>query len=218
MTEKHPYTSIIVDPVTILYAAINEKWNRTFTKYADTEKQTELGDFGFRFWAKVKQDYKSIMRMLLACDTNLILISHQKDIYGDGMKKVGLGSDSMKGDEYLFDYIFQLTQNAKGQRIAIAKKERAEIGKNKFPAEFEWSYSNFLIYYGKEIMERESTPIPLATAEQVAEVKRLLSIVKVEDSWETDCLTKADVDSWEELTAEKIGKAIKFLTEKLGGK
>jgi hypothetical protein len=218
MTEKHSYSSIIIDPVTILYGAINEKWNRIFTKYADTEKQTELGDFGFRFWAKVKQDYKSIMRMLLACDCNLILISHQKDLYGDGMKKIGFGSDSMKGDEYMLDYIFQLAKDPKDKRIAITKKERSEIGQPKFPSEFEWSYKNFLVYYGKESLERPSTPIPLASPEQVVEVKRLLSIVKVEDSFETDVLTKADVDAWEELTAEKITKVIDHLTKKLGGK
>lgn len=218
MTEKHPYTTICIDPVTILYGAIQEKWTRVFSKYADTEKATELQDFGFRYWAKVKQDYKAIMRMLLAFDGNVILTAHQKDVYGEGMKKVGFGSDSMRGDEHLFDYVFQLTTNAKGQRTALTKKERSEVGKGRFPQEFEWSYKNFQIYYGKEALERESTPTPLASPEQVAEVKRLLGIVKVEDSFETDVLTKADVDGWEELTAEKIGKVVEFLNKKLGGK
>lgn len=218
LTEKHDYRTIVIDPVTILYQAIQEKWTRIFSKYADTEKATELQDFGFRYWAKVKSDYKAIMRMLLACDMNVILTAHQKDVYGEGMKKVGFGSDSMKGDEHIFDYVFQLVMDAKGRRMALTKKERAEVGKPKFPVEFEWSYKNFLVYYGKEELERESTPIPLATPEQVAEVKKLLGIVKVEETWETDCLNKADVDSWEELTAEKIGKAITFLTNKKEGK
>lgn len=218
LTEKHEYRTIVIDPVTILYQSIQEKWTRIFSKYADTEKATELQDFGFRYWAKVKSDYKSIMRMLLACDLNVILTAHQKDVYGEGMKKVGFGSDSMKGDEHIFDYVFQLLMDPKGRRVAITKKERAEVGQAKFPAEFEWSYKNFLVYYGKEQLERESTPIPLASPEQVAQVKDLLSRVKVEDTFETDVLTKADVDSWEELTAEKIGKVIEFLQKKLGGK
>jgi len=217
MTEKHPYKTIIIDPVTILYNAIQEKWNRIFTKYADTEKATELQDFGFRYWAKVKSDYKTIMRMLLQCDLNVILTAHQKDLYGEGMKKVGLGSDSMRGDEHIFDYVFQLTKDAKDKRIAIVKKERAEIGKAKFPQEFEWSYGNFLVYYGKEAIERDSTPITLASPDQVSEVKRLLGIVKVEDTFESDCLTKADVNTWEELTADKIQKVIDLLQKKLGG-
>lgn len=217
LTEKHDYRTIVIDPVTILYQSIQEKWTRIFSKYADTEKATELQDFGFRYWAKVKSDYKSIMRMLLACDLNVILTAHQKDVYGEGMKKVGFGSDSMKGDEHIFDYVFQLVMDSKGRRTAITKKERAEVGKNKFPSEFEWSYANFKVYYGAENLERESTPVPLASAEQVAEVKRLLSIVKVEDNWEADVLTKADVDYWQEMTAEKIGKVLEFLNNKLTG-
>lgn len=218
LTEKHDYRTIVIDPVTILYQAIQEKWTRIFSKYADTEKATELQDFGFRYWAKVKSDYKSIMRMLLACDMNVILTAHQKDVYGEGMKKVGFGSDSMKGDEHIFDYVFQLVMDAKGRRTAITKKERAEIGKAKFPQEFEWSYKNFLVYYGQEALERESTPVPLASVEQVGEVKRLLSIVKVDPEFEAECLTKADVDDWADMTAEKIQKTIDFLNKKKEGK
>jgi hypothetical protein len=48
-------------------------------------------------------------------------------------------------------------------------------------------------------------------------VKELLGIVKVEDNFETDCLTKADVDSWDELPADKIQKVIDLLQKKLGG-
>lgn len=218
LTEKHDYRTIVIDPVTILYQAIQEKWTRIFSKYADTEKATELQDFGFRYWAKVKSDYKAIMRMLLACDMNVILTAHQKDVYGEGMKKVGFGSDSMKGDEHIFDYVFQLVMDSKGRRMALTKKERAEVGKAKFPTEFEWSYKNFLVYYGKEELERESVPVPLASSEQVTKVKELLGIVKVEDSFETDCLTKADVDTWDELTADKIQKVIDLLTKKREGK
>lgn len=217
LTEKHDYRTIVIDPVTILYQAIQEKWTRIFSKYADTEKATELQDFGFRYWAKVKSDYKSIMRMLLACDMNVILTAHQKDVYGEGMKKVGFGSDSMKGDEHIFDYVFQLVMDSKGRRTAITKKERAEIGKAKFPQEFEWSYANFKIYYGADSLEREATPIPLASPEQVAKIRELLGVVHVTDDWETECLTKADVDSWEEMTQDKTELCIKFLTQKLAG-
>lgn len=218
LTEKHDYRTIVIDPVTILYQAIQEKWTRIFSKYADTEKATELQDFGFRYWAKVKSDYKAIMRMLLACDMNVILTAHQKDVYGEGMKKVGFGSDSMKGDEHIFDYVFQLVMDAKGQRTAITRKERAEVGRNRFPAQFEWSYKNFCVYYDKEEMERPATPVPLASPEQVAMIKNLLGIVKVEDTFEVDILNKADVDTWEEMTADKIQKTIDFLNKKKEGK
>lgn len=217
LTEKHDFRTVTIDPATILYGAVQEKWTRIFEKWTDSEKTSELQDFGFRYWGRVKSEYKSIMRMLLALDMNVILLSHQKDIYGDGMKKVGLGSDSMRGDEYIFDYIFQLSMDPSGKRMAVTRKERAEIGKQKFPANFEWSYQNFVKFYGQDALEREAKPLELATPEQVLEINRLLGIVKIDDTWATDCLDKADVDSWEEMTAEKIQKAIDYLTKKLSG-
>jgi hypothetical protein len=221
LTEPHQYKTLVIDPATIFYQALQEKWNRTFEKWSEKEKQSDLQDFGFRYWAKVKSEYKAFMRLLLSLDMNVILTSHQKTLWsndaGGNLKAIGTQPDTMKGDEYLFDYIFQLAIDGKGKRIATVKKERAEVGKAKFPTEFEWSYKNFIVYYGQEALERESVPVPLATPEQVAKVKELLGIVKVEETFEADCLNKADVDTWDELTSEKIQKTIDFLNKKLTG-
>lgn len=217
LTEKHEFRTVIIDPVTILYGEVQNKWTRIFEKWTDSEKTSELQDFGFRYWGRVKSEYKSIMRMLLALDMNVILLSHQKDLYGDNMKKVGLGSDSMRGDEYIFDYIFQLAQQA-DKRMAFTRKERAEIGKQKFPQTFEWGYQNFCKFYGQDVLERAANPINLATPEQVSDIKRLLSVVKTEENWETECLDKADVDSWDEMPSDKIQKAIDYLNKKKEGK
>lgn len=216
LTEKHPYKTLVIDPITVLYGSLQDKWTRIFEKWTDSEKNSELQDFGFRYWGRVKSEYKSIIRMILQLDMNVLLTSHQKDVYGQGMQRVGVGSDSMKGDEYYFDYIFQLTQQG-AKRMASTRKERAEIGKQKFPVDFEWSYANFVKFYGQNVLEREATPVMLASSSQVTEINRLLGIVKIEDSWAAECLDKADVDTWEEMTGEKIQKAIDYLNKKLTG-
>jgi len=213
LTEKHPYKTLIIDPVTSLYNAIQEKWGRIFEKHATSEKQAELQDFGMRYWGRIKSEYKAIQRMLMALDMNIIVLSHQKDVYGPGMQKIGVGADTMKGDEYFFDYVFQL-ENKDGKRIAKTVKERAEIGKNKFPPEFEWSYEAFKKFYGATVIEKASTPVSMATKEQVAKVKEMLEIVKVEESEINKWLTKADADSFDEMTAETIGKIIEYLEKK----
>lgn len=221
LTEKHPYKTLVIDPVTILYGALQEKWTRLFEQYEKKPNVSDLQDFGPRYWSRVKAEYKGIMRMLMNLDMNLILISHQKDRWSDAdgkLKVVGVTIDSMRGDDYIFDYIFYLKKDTGGQRMAMTEKERAEIGKAKFPASFAWDYKNFVSFYGKEELEREATPMPMATAEQVIQVKDLLSRVKVEDTFEADCLNKADVDDWSEMPSDKIGKVIDLLTKKLGGK
>lgn len=145
---------------------------------------------------------------------NVIITSHQKDLYGPNMSKIGVGPDSMKGDDYFFDLVFQLT-NVNGKRVAITIKERAEIGKNKFPPEFEWSYENFLKYYGADVIQRAAVPVVMASAEQIAEIKHLLGTVNIEDAEVNKWLAKADVDSFEEMNSETIDKCIQFVRKKL---
>lgn len=217
LTEKHPYKTLIIDPVTQIYNALQEKWSRIFEKHAKTEKEAEVQDFGMRYWGRVKSEYKAIQRLLLQLDMNIIITSHQKDIYGNGMQKIGVGPDSMKGDDYVFDLVFRLDKD-KDKRIAMTVKERAEIGKGKFPDQFEWSYENFCKYYGKEIIEKESSPIFLASSDQVSEIKRLITVMNVSATEQATWLNKADVETFEELTQDQAGKVLSFLNKKLGGK
>jgi len=174
-----------------------------------------MQDFGMRFWGRVKSEYKSFLRMLMQVDMNLIMTSHQKDIYGPNMQKVGIGPDSMKGDSYVFDYVFHLSV-IDGKAVAVTEKQRSEpLEPQKFPAEFEWSYANFLKFYGTDVIEREAVAVPMATPEQVAEIKSLLDVVRVNDEDIAKLFTKHDVDEWSELTGEVIQKYIDSLKKKI---
>lgn len=216
LTEKHDYKTLIIDPITQVYNATQEKWTRVFEKHAKTEKDAEVQDFGMRYWGKVKGDFKSIQRLMLALDMNVIITSHQKDVYGTGFNKVGVTYDSMKGDDYLFDLVFRV-ERKNGSLMAYKVKERAEIGKEKFPAEFEWSYANFVKYYGKEIIEKDAAPVLMATDEQVEKVQKLLEIVKVPEETVNSWFLKADVSEWSEMNGEQIVKVIDFLEKKING-
>lgn len=215
LTEKHGYRTLIIDPITIYYQGLQDKWSRIFETHAKTEKERQLQDFGMRYWGRVKSEYKSFLRMLFQLDMNVIMTSHQKDIYGPNMQKVGIGPDSMKGDDYVFDYIFRLRVDG-DKAMAITEKQRSEpLEPPKFPPEFEWSYANFTKFYGAEIIERESKPVLMASPKQVAEIMRLLEIVKVSDEDITKLWTKHDVDSWGELTSDVLQKYIDNLSKKL---
>ncbi len=215
LTEKHQYRTLIIDPITIFYQNLQEKWSRIFEKYAKTEKEKQLQDFGMRYWGRVKGEYKSFLRMLLQLDMNVIITSHQKDIYGAGMQKTGIGPDSMKGDDYVFDYFFHL-QVAKGKCMAITEKQRCEpLEPPKFPDEFEWSYQNFCKFYGTNIIEKEATPLKLATPQQVEELKKLIDVVRLDDEIVEKWLTKAEVNTFDEMTFDQVEKCSSFIKEKL---
>jgi GTPase SAR1 family protein len=214
LTTKHEYRTLIIDPVTQLYNSCQEKWNRVFEKHAKTEKEAEVQDFGMRYWSRVKSDFKGLQRMIMALDMNVIVTSHQKDQYGPNMSKIGVTYDSMRGDDYLYDLVFKL-ENKGGKRVAVTIKERAEIGKPKFPDEFEWSFENFKKFYGAEIIERAAVPVLLASPENVEKVKAMLEVVRIDDSEIQNWLTKADVSDWSEMTSDTIGKVITHLEKKL---
>lgn len=214
LTTKHPYKTLIIDPITQVYNSVQEKWTRVFEKYAKSEKEEEVQDFGMRYWSKVKGDFKSMQRLMLALDMNVIVTSHQKDVYGGGFSKIGVTFDSMRGDDYLFDLVFQV-ERKNGNLFAKTIKERADIGKNKFPAEFIWSYENFCKFYGKQIIEKETIPVAMATPEQLQRVNKLIEIVKVEDTTINKWLLKADVDSFDEMSDEQIQKVIEFLEKRV---
>ena len=216
LTEKHHFKTLIIDPITQVYNATQEKWTRVFEKYSKSEKEGEIQDFGMRYWGKVKGDFKGLQRMLLALDMNVIVTSHQKDVYGGGFTKTGVTFDSMRGDDYLFDLVFQVERKGV-DLIARTIKERAEIGKNKFPAEFIWSYENFKKFYGAAIIEKESAPVAMATNEQVERIKKLIEIVKIDDEVVAKWFVKADVDNWIEMNSETIQKCITFLEKKVEG-
>lgn len=214
LTTKHEYKTLIIDPVTQVYNAIQEKWTRIFQKNVKDKEAGEVQDFGMRFWGKVKSEMKAIQRILLALDMNVIITSHQKDVYGSNFSKVGVTFDSMKGDDYLFDLIFRLEKRG-DQRLALTTKERAEIGQNKFPEEFEWSYANFLEFYGKEVIERESAPVPMSTQEQIDHLEKIIKLINLDSEVVNKWYTKTDTDTFAEMTQDQIKKCIDYVEKKV---
>lgn len=218
LTEKHDYRTLVIDPITVLYQGLQDIWTRRFemdAKQRGKEDVAEMQDFGMRYWGKVKGEYKAIQRLIMRLDMNVIVTAHQKDVYGNGMQKVGVSFDSMKGDDYFFDYVFRLDVDKGEKRWAVRVKERSEIGKNKFPETFEWSYDNFLKYYGKEEIEREAEAVALASPEHVQELSALVENVRISqveiDKW----LNRADVDTFAEMTDEQVVKCIDHCKKKI---
>src|SRR3989339_1214799 len=219
-TTKHPYKTIIIDPVTQVYGSVKEKWTNRFLKYAKDEKTRDLQDWGPGYWGKIKSEWKAFWRLLLMVDMNVVITAHEKPEYAEGgqMVKIGTTFDSDRSDEYPFDYLFQIVKKGKEKnspRIALNKKERTPLGTIGFPDEFEWSYENFCKYYGKEIIEMEVKPIELASEEQVLKLNKLIEIIKVDGDIIEKWLGKAGVSTFPEMQSVDILKCINYLEEKM---
>lgn len=209
-TEKHQYKTMVFDSITKLFNA------------AIADEQTRLGDkdaFGASKKGPIRQMGR-LVRWINRADMNAILIAHQKDMWGKDEKGnrevVGQTFDAWEKLEYELHLILRISKIGAGDK----SKRFAHIGKSRLTGfiegdRFDWSFTEFAERYGKDVIAKEVKPVVLASAEQVAELKRLLELVKLPDGVTDKWLTKAAVESFEEMDTETIEKCLAFLKEKL---
>jgi hypothetical protein len=113
---------------------------------------------------------------------------------------------------YSLDLAFQ-AQKRGPSRVAVVRKSRL-LG---FPEgeSFALDFADFSTRYGKDIIEKVSTPIVLADAAQVAEIQRLVELLKIDAETIEKWFEKANVEKFDEFTADTAAKIIKSLSAKL---
>lgn len=214
-TEKHPYKTLIIDSITKVYQS-------RIAKAAE-----ELGDKD-AFGASKKPAIAK-MRQVLAwiskLDMNVVLVAHEIAIWGGegkDRKQVGVGPDVWDKVPYELDLTLHVEKHSLGFRTATVDKsrlmgfpefERFEIQKNGHDT----GYKNFAERYGKDFIEAEPEPVVLASAEQVAEIERLLTVVKVDQDAIDKWMTKANAETWAEFKTEQADAVLKFLNSKING-
>ena len=209
-TEKHPYNTLVLDSGSKLF-------NNSIT-----EEQIRLGDKD-AFGASKKQPVQKMGRLLRwinRIDMNVIIITHQKDLWGrddnGNQTVIGQTFDCWDKLEYELDLVLRISKIGSGESAI----RQANIGKSRltgFPenTKFDWSYAEFASRYGKDVIEREVVPVALASEEHVAEIKRLLDTVKVPEGIQDKWFTKYSVDSFEEMDAATILSLIEFVKGKI---
>lgn len=205
-TEKHSYRTVIVDSISQLF------------NHAVAMEAEALGDKN-AFGADKKPAIASMRRLVMwanKLDMNVLFIAHSKSEWGvDAQGKraeIGQTFDCWDKLEYQLHLALEITKTGP-QRKAKVRKSRL-LG---FPDAdaFEWSYAKFAERYGRDIIEAASKQITLATAEQVAEIERLLALVKVPEADIEKWKTKANAETFAEFTTEQAAGVIKSLNTKL---
>jgi len=210
-TVKHPYKTLIIDSITKPYMT-------EITKEAE-----RLGDKN-GFGADKKPAIQLVKRLTMwldKLDMNVILIAHEKIKWLNG-EQAGFEADIYEKLNYDLHLVLRITKQG-ARRSAKVDKTRIRA----FPDAdtFVWTESNsvddttardeFIKRMGAEAVMGESKPIVLATPEQVAEIERLLSLVKIPeadiDKWKTKCAA----ETFAEFNTEQAAWVIKTLNAKL---
>jgi hypothetical protein len=205
-TEQHHFRTVVLDSASKL-------WN-----VALSDEQESLGDKdAFGAYKKVPtRKFTTMIKWLNRLDMNAVIICHQKDLWGLNEKKqrevVGWTFDCQEKLEYDLHLVLRIAK--------IGSSRYAYIGKSRLPSfpegeNFPWSYETFAERYGQSVIEKEAQPLELATEEQLAELERLMGIVKMSEDWPAKMFKAAGVEEWKEMDSDKIGKCIGLLKGKL---
>lgn len=206
-TEKHGYKTLAFGSITKLYQ----------TAIADEAKK--LGDKD-AFGAS-KKPAIAYMRRLVAwiqrLDMNVLFEAHEAIEWGQNPKtgsreEVGQLPDVWDKLVYELDLTLRLEKRG-NSRVAVVRKSRL----TGFPEgeSFPLEYAEFATRYGKDFIEAPVTTLTIASAEQIAEMTRLLALVKIDEKDMEKMLSKANAESISELTTEQAEAFIAWLKKKV---
>ena len=211
-TQPHDYRTLVIDPFTVAWESLMDKWNEIFLRRNKSSK-----GYKFEYYSLQPLDRQSInaearqfLRLLLTLDMNVILIARAKPQYAEGefMKKVGDTFDAERRLPYLFDSIVQLYKDEHDRHLAYATKDRTR----KLPQEpFEVSYALLEQLFGKENLARPALN-RLANAEQIARLHELIDPLNLPAEELKHNLGQYNAESFEELTAANADIIINKLT------
>jgi hypothetical protein len=220
LEHEHDFTTLVIDPISIYWQALQDKWSETFKlrKKTGAGFKHEFYEFGPREWNTTKSEHRALLRLVSSLDMNVICNAHQNTLYDDNMKKIGVTYVGMKGIDYFFDAVLQLSKNSKDEFIARNLKDRT----NTLPGgEFPMSYGVFEKALGSKLLTRKAEPIPFATDEQrdqletwfvtfemdAPKIKKLLAKHDIADKDDlTEAAAKVLLDGFEKAYAERQAK------------
>ena len=217
VANDHDYRTLVIDPITLYWDALQKKWSDIFMRRNKGSKghRQEFYDLQPRDWMTIKAEHKEFIRKLIQLDMNVIVTARQKTLYADQgfMRAVGETFDGEKSLPYLFDTILRLHRDDKGRFMAENLKDRT----NKFPhGHFEVSYQDLERRLGSDALGRQSVPRQLALAGQIATLRHLIDASGMEEETVRQRLSAYNADSLESLTPENAQTIIDKL-EAAGG-
>lgn len=203
-TEDHNFKTIVIDSGTKIY------------EVARSEAAEDKGDAFGRDRKEANRPARRLMHWLEKIDMNVIIICHQIPEWGTDSKgertQIGYTFDAWPKLDYELDLALNIIKNGPKRLAKITKSRLSSFEESKT---FEWSYENFAALYGKDVIERASKKLDLATQEQLDEFSRLLKVVKLDEDVRGDKVILDNAQDVAELETEKVTKMINYLKKKV---
>jgi hypothetical protein len=203
-TEKHNFKTVVID-------SISKMFNTAIS--VEAERLGDKNAFGADKKPAVAR-MRRLVNWLSRIDMNVVLISHEKPEWGQDGKgqrvEIGTTFDCWDKLSYELDLVLNIVKTGP---VRVAKVTKSRLLEFPDASTFPWSYKDFAKLYGEEVIQKQSTQIELATEDQLKEIDKLLSVVKLPDGQVDKWLSSAQVDSWSEMSTERIAKAINHIKQ-----
>jgi hypothetical protein len=205
-TEKHKFKTVVIDSVSKLFNT------------AVAHEAERLGDKN-AFGADKKPAIAYMRRLVAAIgrlDMNVVLVAHEKAEWGMDAKgdRVELGKVADCWDKLIYELDLAFHCQKRGSsRVAMVKKSRL-LGfpeGQSFPLEF----ADFAERYGKDVIEKAASQIKLASPDHVAEINRLVELLKIDQATIDKWLEKANAETISEFNETQATKIIESLKSKI---
>lgn len=196
-TEKHHYKTLVIDSLTKLY------------NLAAEEAAEKGGDDYGRDKKEANKPLKRLINWIGRLHMNVVLIAHEISRWGVDAKgnrqELGVKPDVYDKVEYELDLTINVT---KPGPVRIGKVTKSRLLGFPDGDSFPWSYAEFAERYGKDVIEKESKVVHLATEEQLKELNHLMSNIKLPEGTQEKWLKSAEADTFAEVDADKMAKII----------
>lgn len=204
---QHDYQTLVIDPITTL-------WDNLLDEFAQTVGE----DFG-KNKAPAKRLTKRLYSHLLRLDMNVVLVSHVKDKWEtrtnakgkEERVQTGVTFDAYDGSDRLFDLVLRLERQGKDRVAHVMKTRLASFGDGEM---FAFSYDEIHERLGDAMLERQSQPVELVSAEDAERLEQLLSERKDGETVKAKWLKKANASEISDMEADVVRKCIEHLTSK----
>lgn len=200
-TETHPYKTLVIDSLSKIY-------NTIITKEAE-----RLGDKD-AFGASKKPAVAFVRQLINALDKlemNVFIICHEKPKWSEGAQ-TGYEENMWEGLRYELDITLRLLRQGPKRMAKVCKSRLTGFPDGDV---FEATYEEIVKRYGKDFIEAPSVPVEMASPEDVAEVERILAVLKIDEKEIGKWHSKAKADSFSEYRKDDINKLIEHLKGKI---
>jgi len=218
LTHKHGYRTLIIDPITIYWEAVQKKWSDIFMlrNKKGTGYKHEFYEFQTRDWNTAKSEVKDLMRKLMLLDMNVIVTAREKTKYKDGAFMVSVGEtfDAEKNLPYYFDTIVRMYKNNEGKVMGHCERDRTK----RLPADkdFPCTYDMFKELIGEDNLNKEARPVDFITHDQRKKIEHYFQVFNLSPDLIKTRLLDYDAENLDDLTSTNAGLIIDKLEASLG--